>query len=77
MKNSKRMKSITFALVFGLNLTLALGQYTVGQTISQSTRDKTVLMCANGSGSSTLGSLLNPAQGEPTRVVWLNFFESW
>jgi len=77
MKNRKRIKLVTFVLVFGLNLTMALGQYSVGQTISQSTRDKTVLMCANGSGSSTLGNLLSPAQGEPTRVVWLNFFESW
>lgn len=71
------LKYFTTLLVVSLNMSFALGQYSVGQTITQATRDKVVQFCANGSGSSSLGDLLNPAQGEPTRVVWLNFFESW
>jgi len=76
MKRNHRIKLIIYALVLSLNLSLAMGQYTVGQTITQSTRDKVVQFCANGSGSSSLGDLLVPAQGEPRRVVWLNFFAS-
>ena len=52
-------------------------QYSVGQTISQVTRDKVVSYCANGDEDITLGNLLVPGVGEPTRVVFLNFFESW
>ncbi|MBT3227996.1 MAG: hypothetical protein HOD43_07580 [Candidatus Marinimicrobia bacterium] len=79
MKNKNRTRTLTIALVLNINLfaSMALGQYSVGQTISQTTRDKVVSICANGSGNSTLGTLLEPEQGLATRVVWLNFFESW
>ncbi len=79
MTNNKRTRSFLIALVISINLftSLAMGQYSVGQTISQSTRDKLVSFCANDNGSTSLGNLLIPGQGEATRVVWLNFFESW
>ena len=79
MNNKKDTRRLIIALVLSINLfaSLALGQYTVGQTISQSTRDKVVSFCANDNGSNSLGNLLVPKQGEATRVVWLNFFESW
>ena len=53
------------------------GQYTVGETLSQQTRDRTVYFCANAVGSETIGDLLVPDTGEPTRVLWINFFASW
>ena len=79
MKNRKSAGLLIIALVLSINLfaSMALGQYTVGQTISQSTSDKVVSFCANDAGNVSLGSLLEPEQGVPTRVVWLNFFASW
>ncbi len=78
MKNLEGTRILFIALVMSLNLlgSTALGQYSVGQSISQSTRDKIVSFCANDNGSVSLGSLLEPGQGEFTRVLWLNFFES-
>lgn len=77
MKRNKRIRILMITLVLGLNLSLVLGQYSVGQSISQDTRGKAVSFCANENGTTTLGNLLEPATGEPTRVVWLNFFASW
>ncbi|NQV14833.1 hypothetical protein HQ531_05185 [bacterium] len=53
------------------------GQYEVGETINQETRERTVFYCANAEGSEPLGDLLNPAEGELNRVLWINFFGSW
>jgi len=72
-----RLSVLAVVLSIYLFTSMALGQYNVGETISQTTRDKVVSFCSNGSGSSTLGALLEPEQGVATRVVWLNFFESW
>lgn len=60
-----------------LSSTAAYGQYIVGETISQTTRERAVAYCAGEPGNETLGNLLIPAEGEPTRVLWLNFFASW
>jgi len=66
-------------LVLALSLvsSMAFGQYSVGESISQQTKDRTVIFCANELGNETIGELLTPASGEPTRVLWLNFFASW
>ncbi len=66
-------------LTLSLNLlsTQALGQYAVGESISQQTRDRVLEYCSNGTGSETLGNLLIPGEDEPTRVLWLSFFASW
>ncbi len=79
MYNKKATKFSILALVFSIHFlgSVAIGQYSVGQTISQTTRDKVVSFCANDAGNVTLGSLLEPDQGTDTRVVWLNFFASW
>jgi len=67
------------ALILSLTLfsSMAFGQYTMGQTIDQSTRDKVVSFCANDAGNTSLENLLVPEQGALNRVLWLNFFESW
>lgn len=54
-----------------------LSQYTVGQSLSQSSRDREVSFCANEAGTESIADLLLPAPGEPTRVLWLNFFASY
>jgi len=77
MMKQKHIRVLMITLILGLNLSLAWGQYSVGQSISETTRGKTVSYCANEMGATTLGDLLQPAVGEPTRVVWLNFFASW
>jgi hypothetical protein len=79
MINRGRSGQFIIALVLSLGVltTTAFAQYSVGETISQDTRDKIVSFCANDAGSVTLGDLLIPEQGLGTRVVWLNFFESW
>ena len=76
-KKVTRLTSIDLVLSIYLLGTEAYGQYSVGQTISQATRDRVVSFCANDAGDVTLGSLLEPDQGMDTRVVWLNFFASW
>ncbi len=73
----KRGLIISLAMMIYLFSSVTYGQYTVGQTISQATRDKIVSLCANSSGNVSLGSLLEPEQGMSNRVLWLNFFESW
>ena len=76
-KKVTRLTSIALVLSIYLLGTEAYGQYSVGQTISQATRDRVVSFCASDAGDVTLGSLLEPDQGMDTRVVWLNFFASW
>ena len=65
------------AIAVSLLSSFAFGQYTVGESISQQTRDRTLTYCANAVGSETIGELLVPGDGEPTRVLWLSFFASW
>jgi len=79
MKIQNRLKTLTFSIVlsFSFFTTASYGQYTVGQSLSQESLDRIVNFCANGAGSQTVGQLLSPGQGETTRVLWLNFFESW
>ncbi|MCF7826172.1 MAG: hypothetical protein K9M55_05800 [Candidatus Marinimicrobia bacterium] len=79
MINTKRSRFDISTLILSLTLltSMAFGQYTVGQTIDQSTRDKIVSFCANDAGNISLGDLLVPEQGSSNRVLWLNFFESW
>ena len=79
MKKPSRSRHLIFALLFSITMltSTALAQYSVGQTISQTTRDKVVSYCANDAGDISLGNLLIPEAGVATRVVWLNFFESW
>ena len=79
MNYRKERRPTIFALILSIHLlaSMAFGQYSVGQSMSQTTRDKVVSYCANDAGNVTLGSLLEPEQGVPTRVVWLNFFASW
>ncbi len=68
---------IFLSLILTMPLTSVYGYYGVGDTIDQQTRNRTVIYCANGSGTETVGSLLNPGAGEPTRVLWFSFFASW
>ncbi len=79
MKRQKRTGHLMIALSLSIYMltSAVFAQYSVGQTISQDTRDKVVSYCANDAGNISLGDLLVPESGEPTRVVWLNFFESW
>ncbi|MBC8375797.1 MAG: hypothetical protein H8E26_07100 [FCB group bacterium] len=76
-RKGARFSIIAIVLSIFISGTMAYGQYSVGQTISQATRDKVVSFCANDAGNISLGSLLVPEQGDANRVVWLNFFESW
>ncbi|NQT61934.1 MAG: hypothetical protein HQ556_03150 [Candidatus Marinimicrobia bacterium] len=76
-RKGARLSILAMVLSIFMLGTMAYGQYSVGQTISQTTRDKVVSFCANDAGNVTLGSLLVPEQGDANRVVWLNFFESW
>ncbi|MBT4034414.1 MAG: hypothetical protein HOB84_06405 [Candidatus Marinimicrobia bacterium] len=76
-RKGARLTAIAMVLNIFMLGSVAFGQYSVGQTITQATRDKVVSFCANDAGNVTLGSLLVPEQGGATRVVWLNFFESW
>ncbi|NQV43074.1 MAG: hypothetical protein HQ506_12040 [Candidatus Marinimicrobia bacterium] len=79
MQREKRTGHLIIALTLSIYVLTAsaFAQYSVGQTISQTTRDKVVSYCANDAGNISLGDLLVPESGEATRVVWLNFFESW
>jgi hypothetical protein len=79
MKKSGRSRHLVIALVISLHMfaSAAFAQYSVGQTIAQVTRDRVVTFCANDAGNISLGELLAPEPGVATRVVWLNFFESW
>lgn len=74
-KLNQYIKMTSLGLVLFASSSFA--QYSVGETISQATRDKVVSYCANDVGNMTLGNLLVPETGVATRVVWLNFFESW
>jgi hypothetical protein len=69
--------TLTIVLSFSFFTSVSYAQYTVGETISQDSRDRVVSFCANGVGTQTVGQLLSPGQGESARVLWLNFFESW
>ena len=51
--------------------------YNVGDQISQTTRDRVIQYCANNSLNMPLGQLLLAGEGEPTRVLLINFFASW
>ncbi|NQV49934.1 MAG: hypothetical protein HQ507_05535 [Candidatus Marinimicrobia bacterium] len=77
IKNRSKFLIVSLALSLNLFISVAFGQYTVGQSISQESRDRLVNFCANGAGTQTVGQLLSPGQGEAVRVLWLNFFESW
>ncbi len=79
MKKSNRSRQVVIALILSIYMltSAAIAQYSVGQTISQTTRDKIVSYCANDAGDVSLGNLLVPEPGNATRVVWLNFFASW
>ncbi len=72
----KRGVSLALFVITLMSATVS-GQYVVGEAISQATKDRVVTYCANGVGSETIGELLVPTSGEPTRVLWLNFFASW
>lgn len=77
MKKIKRIFVVVAILgLFMFNSSL-WAQYTVGESLNESSLAALVSYCANGSGSETIAELLTPAAGEPTRVLWLNFFESW
>mgnify|MGYP006919317716 CR=1 FL=1 len=79
MKKPNGPGHLIIALVLSIHLltSAAFAQYSVGQTISQATRDKVVSYCANDAGNVSLGDLLPPEPGVDARVVWLNFFASW
>ncbi len=79
MKNILKPRLLSTLLVLGLVVpsSPAFGQYNVGETISQTTRDRQLNFCANGAGRSSLGDMLNPEAGEPTRVLFINFFASY
>jgi len=77
MRLNINLKPQLLVLIIGMSISNIYGQYNVGETISQATRDKVVSFCTNGSGNITVGELLTPADGQAARVVWLNFFESW
>ena len=77
IKNRSKFLIVSLALSLNLFISVAFGQYTVGQSISQESRDRLVNFCANSAGTQTIGQLLSPGQGETVRVLWLNFFESW
>jgi len=51
--------------------------YQVGESLSQETLDKVVSYCANGGQDEALSQLLIPGDGQPTRVLLINFFASW
>ncbi len=79
MNQEKKIKHLFIPFILGLLLisTSAFGQYSVGQSISQASRNHVVDFCANEGGTETIGELLTPAAGEPNRVLWLNFFASY
>lgn len=77
MNKNNGLKHLLLMFIISMNISITYGQYNVGETINQATRDKVVSVCTNGSGNTTLGELLTPANGQAVRVVWLNFFESW
>ncbi len=70
-----------FSLLLNLSLFLSgvavYGEYSVGESLSQTTRSRSVIFCANEGGSQTIDELLVPDDGQSNRVLWLNFFESW
>lgn len=51
--------------------------YQVGDPLTQETLDRVVTYCANASQDEALSQLLIPANGQPTRVLLINFFSSW